>query len=402
MDVNGSEAVKFSTARGYGMETLVQHAGQEPKIWSTDSAVIPPIVTSTTFRLPDVAETGDFVYARCGNPTRNSFESCIAALEGAKHGIAFASGVTTLFCVTNMLKSGDHIVSGNELYGGCSDQMKQITSNLNIQTTFVDSRDPKNVAAAMTPNTKMVWIETPSNPGLRISDIAAIAEIAHNNGAFLCVDNTFSSPYFQQPLKLGADLVMSSVTKYINGHTDVLMGIVCTNRDDFNERLRNFQLLIGAVPSPFDCYLANRGVKTLPLRMEKHQENAIAVAKALAENPRVEKVLYPGLPSHPQHELAKKQMSGFSGMVSLWIKGGLKEVKIFFKSLKVVLFAVSLGGTHSLTEHPATLTHDGLTAEEKEDLGVQDNLVRLSVGLETTSDLIADLEQALKAAIPEV
>ncbi|XP_077982782.1 cystathionine gamma-lyase-like [Glandiceps talaboti] len=391
------------TKKSPGMETLVQHAGQGSEVWCTDSAVVPPIVTATTFKIPVIGVRGDYVYARWGNPTRNSFETCIAALEGAKHGISFSSGVTTLYCVTNLLKAGDHIISGNEIYGGCIDQMREITCNMDIETTFVDSREPKNVANAIKPNTKMVWIETPTNPGLRLSDIKAIADIVHKHeNIFLCVDNTFSSPYFQQPLKLGADLVMSSVTKYINGHSDVLMGIVCTNREDFNGRLRRFQQLIGAVPSPFDCYLANRGVKTLPIRMEKHQQNATAVAKALETNPRVEKVLYPGLESHPQHELAKKQMSGFSGMVTMWIKGGMEEAKIFFNEVKVFTNAASLGGTHSLCEHPATLTHDGLSPEERADLGVSDNMVRMSIGLETDTDLIADLEQALKLAIPEI
>ncbi|XP_070573990.1 cystathionine gamma-lyase-like [Ptychodera flava] len=383
---------------GYDMDTLVQHAGQSADVWCTDSALVPPIMTSTTFRLPGVGELGEFVYARLGNPTRNAFEKCIASLESAKHGIAFSSGATAQFCVASLVKAGEHIISGNDLYGGSTEQLKLMANKYNIETSFVDCRESKNFAAAVKPNTKMIWIETPTNPGLRLADIAAIAEIAHNNGAFLCVDNTFSSPYFQKPLKLGADAVMSSVTKYINGHSDVLLGTVCTNNDEINEELRSFQKLIGAVPSPFDCYLANRGVKTLPLRMEKHQENAIAVAKALAENPRVEKVLYPGLASHPQHDLAKKQMTGFSGMVSFWIKGGLDEVKLFFKNLKIFAFSASLGGNHSLTEHPATLSHGGLTEEERAEVDVTDNLIRLSIGLESSSDLIADLENALKAA----
>ncbi|XP_006816924.1 putative cystathionine gamma-synthase [Saccoglossus kowalevskii] len=357
-------------ATSLGFDTLVQHAGQGPEHWCTQNALVPPIVTSTTFLLPGIRDKWidlPYVYSRQGNPTRNAFEICIASLDGAKHGIAFSSGVTTALAVTMaFLKTGDHIICGSEVYGGISDQFRQITSKMGIDVSFIDTTDPKNVEKSIKTNTRMIWLETPSNPCLRITDIKAIAVIAHQHpDLFLAVDNTFSSPYYQKPLELGADLCMASVTKYINGHSDVLMGILCTNNDEFNEKLRNMQLLTGGVPSPFDCYLANRGVKTLPVRMERHQQNAFAVANFLQKNPRVEKALYPGLPNHPQYELAKKQMKGFSGMVCFWLKGGFDEAEIFLNKLQLFKNAASLGSVHSLAEHPITNKYDHLFSNQK-------------------------------------
>lgn len=289
----------------------------------------------------------------------------------------------------------------DDLYGGTNRYFRKIASKFGIEATFVDMTNPENVTSAIKPNTRLVWIETPTNPTLKIVDIEAVSKIAHQHpNIVVVVDNTFASPYFQRPLTLGADIAYHSVTKYLNGHSDVVMGAVITNSGDLEEKLRFLQNAIGPVPSAFDCYLLNRGLKTLHLRMKQHQINGFAVARALEANPRVTKVLHPGLESHPNHATAKKQMIGYSGMVTFYIKGGLEESRVFLQSVKVFTLAESLGGYESLAEHPAIMTHASVAKEEREKLGIHDNLVRLSVGLEDSADLVADLEQALAKAVP--
>lgn len=380
--------------------TRAIHEGSEPEQWR-HLAVVPPISMSTTFKQDGPADFKFYEYGRSGNPTRDCLEKCLASIENAKFGLAFSSGLGATVTITHLLSAGDHAISMDDLYGGTNRYFRTIASRMGITIDFVDATDPRNVENAMKPNTKMVWIETPTNPTMKIVDIAAVAAIVKKHGnSFMVVDNTFMSPYFQRPLDLGADLVMSSVTKYINGHTDVIMGAICTSREDLHERLRFLQNAIGPVPSPFDCYLVNRSIKTLALRMEKHMENGLAVARFLEKHPCVEKVIHPGLPSHPQHELFKRQTFGHSGMLSIYIKGNNLEVsKKFFKQLKVFTLAESLGGYESLCELPSVMTHASVPKETRDKLGITDGLIRLSCGLENAEDLIKDLDQALRAVV---
>ncbi|XP_033736858.1 cystathionine gamma-lyase-like [Pecten maximus] len=376
------------------------HAGQEPEQWKC-KAVVPMISMSTTFKQEGPGQHCGYEYSRSGNPTRNCLEKCIAALEGAKLGMVFASGLATTTAITHLLKQGDHIVSMNDLYGGTNRYFKKVASRMGIETSFVDCTVAKNVGAAIKPNTKMVWMETPTNPTMQLVDIEAVVSVvrASNQDIFVVVDNTFMSSYFQRPLSLGADIVMHSLTKYMNGHSDSVMGALATNSDKLGEELRFLQNAFGPIPSPFDCFLVNRGLKTLHVRMKEHMKNGLAVAKFLESHRCVEKVIHPGLPSHPQHELAKRQMRGFSGMVTFYIRGGLNEASTFLKRLKVFTLAESLGGFESLAELPSVMTHASVPIEERDQLGISDNLIRLSVGLEDEADLLADLDQALKAAV---
>ncbi|XP_067028412.1 cystathionine gamma-lyase-like [Acropora muricata] len=382
--------------------TLAIHAGQDPEQWNS-RAVVPPIFMSSTYQQDAPGVHRGCVYSRTGNPTRNCFETCVAALEGAKHGIATASGVAATMLVTQLLKTGDHILCVEDVYGGTYRYFSQIAApQIGIEISFVDLSDLSKLKSAIKPNTKMVWIETPSNPLLKLVDIQGASEIVHQHeGIILVADNTFMSPYFQRPLSLGADIVMHSVTKYLNGHSDTVMGVICADNDEICNKLRYLQNALGPVPSPFDCFLANRGLKTLHLRMRQHETSALAVARYLEKNPRVERVIYPGLESFPQLELAKKQMTGFGGMVSFFIKGDMENSKQFFKASKLFALALSLGGHESLTELPALMTHASVPKDEKEILGISDTLIRLSVGLEDTEDLIEDLDQALKKAVPD-
>ncbi|XP_013408978.1 cystathionine gamma-lyase [Lingula anatina] len=376
------------------------HEGQEPEQWNS-MAVVPPISLAATFKQSAPGKHAGFEYGRSGNPTRNVLEKCIASLENAKHCLCFASGLAATTAITHMLNAGDHIISMDDLYGGTNRYFNKVAKRLNLETSFVDCTDSANVAKAMKPNTKMIWIETPTNPTLKLVDIKEVCDIAHKQkDVFVAVDSTFTSSYFQRPLDLGADIVMHSLTKYMNGHSDVIMGAAALNNDDLHERLRFLQNSIGCVPSPFDCYLVNRGLKTLHLRMREHMKNGLAVAKFLEQSPRVDKVVHPGLPSHPQHELAKRQMKGFSGMVTFFIKGGIKESETFLKSLKLFTLAESLGGFESLAEHPGIMTHASVPEDHRVLLGINDSLIRLSVGIEDLEDILADLDQALKAAIP--
>ncbi|XP_046846188.1 cystathionine gamma-lyase-like isoform X2 [Xenia sp. Carnegie-2017] len=344
-------------------------------------------------------------YSRAGNPTRECFEKCIASLENAKHGIQIllmccsASGLAALATITHLLKADDHVVVCDDVYGGTNRYFSKVSTRFNLEISMVDVTDIEKLKLAIKSNTKMVWIETPTNPLLKLIDIQAVADVAHKHeGILVVVDNTFITPYFQNPLELGADIVTHSITKYINGHADVVMGFIATNNDIIHEKLRFLQNAMGAVPGPFSCYLALRGVKTLHLRMREHEKNAFEVARFLNTSPHVKKVVYPGLESHPQHELAKKQMSGFGGMVTFFINGDIETAKSFFKHSKIFTLAESLGGYESLAEHPALMTHASVPQNEREVLGISDSLIRLSVGLESGKDLIKDLDEALKAA----
>ncbi|XP_010356976.1 cystathionine gamma-lyase isoform X2 [Rhinopithecus roxellana] len=316
-------------------------------------------------------------------------------------GLAFASGLAATVTITHLLKAGDQIICVDDVYGGTNRYFRQVASEFGLKISFVDCSKIKLLEAAITPETKLVWIETPTNPILKMIDIEACAHIVHKHGdIILVVDNTFMSPYFQRPLALGADICMCSATKYMNGHSDVVMGLVSVNCERLHNRLRFLQNSLGAVPSPLDCYLCNRGLKTLHVRMEKHFKNGMAVAQFLESNPGVEKVIYPGLPSHPQHELAKRQCTGCTGMITFYIKGTLQHAEIFLKNLKLFTLAESLGGFESLAELPAIMTHASVPKNDRDVLGISDTLIRLSVGLEDEKDLLEDLDQALKAAHP--
>ncbi|KAK7100507.1 hypothetical protein V1264_023450 [Littorina saxatilis] len=376
------------------------HEGQEPEQWKS-MAVVPPISTSTTFKQFAPAEHTGFEYSRSGNPTRKCLETCIASLEGGKHALCYASGLAATLNVVHLLKQGDHVISMDDVYGGTNRYFRTCAAPMGIDISFVDCTNIEHVEKALKPNTKMVWIETPTNPTLKLVDIVAVSKLVHSKtDAFVVVDNTFMSSYFQRPLELGADMVMHSITKYMNGHSDVVMGALAVKDDKLAERLRYLQNAIGAVPSPFDCYLVNRGLKTLALRMKQHMISGMAVARFLEKSPKVVKVVHPGLESHPQHELAKQQMRGFSGMLTFYIKGGKQEASTFLKTLKIFTLAESLGGYESLCELPSVQTHASVPDDQREKLGISDSLIRLSVGLEDIDDLIADIDQALNAAVP--
>ncbi|XP_030061884.1 cystathionine gamma-lyase [Microcaecilia unicolor] len=381
--------------------TQAIHAGQEPEQWRS-MAVVPPISLSTTFKQCGPGEHVGYEYSRSGNPTRDCLEKAVAALDGAKYSLAYASGLAATVNIAHLLKAGDHIICTSDVYGGTNRYFRRIANEIGLNVSFVDCTDLELLEAAITPKTKLVWLETPTNPMMTVIDIKSCADIVHKHGEILlAVDNTFVSAYFQRPLALGADICMCSATKYMNGHTDVVMGLISTNCDELYERLKFLQNSLGSVPSPFDCFLCNRGLKTLALRMKQHFQNAMAVAQFLESDPRIETVLFPGLPSHPQYELMKRQCSGCSGMISFYIKGNLEHAKIFLKSLKLFVLAESLGGYESLAEHPGIMTHASVPEEDRKVLGISDTLIRLSIGLEDIDDIIEDLDQALKAAHPE-
>ncbi|XP_041064762.1 cystathionine gamma-lyase-like [Carcharodon carcharias] len=382
--------------------TQALHVGQDAEQWKS-KAVVPPISLSTTFKQSAPGQHAGFEYSRSGNPTRNCLEKAVAAVDGAKYSLAFASGLATTMTIAHLLKSGDNIICMNDVYGGTNRYFRRVASEMGLETSFIDCSSVKCLDAAIKSNTKLVWIETPTNPMMNVADIKACAETVHKHGdIILVVDNTFMSAYFQRPLALGADICMYSATKYMNGHSDVVMGLASMNRDDLYEKLKFLQNAIGAVPSPFDCYMCNRGLKTLALRMKQHFKNALIVAQFLEADPRVEKVIFPGLPSHPQYNLMKQQCTGSSGMMTFLIKGGLENAKTFLKNLKLFTLAESLGGYESLAEHPAIMTHASILKEDRDALGISDTLIRLSIGLEDIADIIEDLHQALKAAHPDV
>ncbi|XP_063795167.1 cystathionine gamma-lyase [Pseudophryne corroboree] len=378
------------------------HAGQEPEQWNS-RAVVPPISLSTTFKQDGPGEHAGYEYSRSGNPTRNCLEKAVAVLDGAKYCLAYASGLAATLNVAHLLKAGDEIICTTDVYGGTNRYFRKIASEMGLKAKFVNCSDLKCLEAAITSDTKLVWVETPTNPTLTVIDIKGCADIVHKHkDILLAVDNTFMSAYFQRPLALGADICMYSATKYMNGHSDVVMGLVSVNTDELNERLKFLQNALGAIPSPFDCYLCNRGLKTLHLRMKQHFHNALAAAMFLEKDPRVDKVIFPGLPSHPQYELTKRQCTGVPGMVTFYIKGGLEHATIFLKSLKVFALAESLGGYESLAEHPVIMTHASVPEEDRVLLNISDSLIRLSIGLEDTEDIIEDLDQALRVVHPDL
>jgi len=357
-------------------------------------AVMPPIYQTSTYVQEGLGRNKGYEYARTQNPTRQALERSVAALEGGLHGFAFGSGLAAVDAVMKLLSAGDHVVSGENVYGGTHRQMTLIWSRLGLSFTFVDGADTDAVAAAVTPRTKVIYAETPTNPLMRLCDLAATAAIAKRAGALLVVDNTFATPCFQRPLELGADLVLHSTTKYLNGHSDMVGGMLVTSRDDLAERLAFIQNGTGAVPGPFDCWLALRGIKTLPLRMRQHDANGRRIAEWLTHQPRVRRVYYPGLPDHPQHDLACRQMSGFGGMVAVEL-GDAAFARRTAERTKVFALAESLGGVESLIGHPASMTHASVPPELRQKMGLTDSLLRLSVGIEDVEDLIEDLDQAL-------
>lgn len=374
--------------------TRAIHAGQEAD--PATGATIVPIYQTSTYTQADIGVHKGYEYSRTGNPTRTALEACLAALEDAEYGLAFATGMAATSTVMAMLSAGDHVVAADDLYGGTYRVFDKVFSRLGLEFTFVDARDPANVAEALRPNTKLVWLETPTNPLLRLCDIRAIADITREKGLILAVDNTFMSPYFQQPLNLGADLVVHSTTKYIGGHSDVVGGAILTSNKELYQRIQFLQNAMGGVPGPFDAWLTLRGAKTLAVRMRAHAENAMAVAQFLEQHPKITAVNYPGLESHPQHALAKAQMTGFGGMISFEVQGGIEAGKKVATSTKLFSLAESLGGVESLIGHPATMTHAAIPPEQRQAVGLSDGLIRISVGIEDIEDLLADLAQALE------
>jgi cystathionine gamma-lyase len=355
--------------------TNLIHVGQDPEQWKC-KAIVPPIFTTTTYKQDEPGQPLLHDYIRDGNPTRTALEKGLASAEDAKYAHVFSSGMAAVSSVIQaLLKSGDGIVSVNDVYGGVNRYYRKMASKFGITTKLVDATDVSNIEEAITDNTKIIWMESPTNPTLTVIDLKAIADIAHKKGCTLVVDNTFMTPYFQRPLALGADVVLHSMTKYLNGHCDVLMGALCTNNEEFHKEFKFQQLAVGAIPSPFDCYLANRGLRTLHVRMKQHAINALAIAQYLESSSHVESVLYPGLPSHPQHEIAKRQCRGYGGMVSFRIKGDISNAKKFIKSLKIFTLAESLGGVESLIEIPSLMTHLSVPPEERAILGITDTLV---------------------------
>jgi cystathionine beta-lyase/cystathionine gamma-synthase len=377
------------------LRTRAVHAGLVPDPLA--GAVMPPIYQTSTYIQDGLGRHKGYEYARTRNPTREALERNVAALEGGRHGLAFSSGLAAVDAVMKLLSAGDHVVCGENVYGGTHRQMTRIWERLGLTFSFVDGGSTDEVAAAVSPRTKLVYAETPTNPMMRVCDLAATGAIAAQAGALFVVDNTFATPCFQRPLEFGADLVLHSTTKYLNGHSDMVGGLVVTSRDDLAERLAFIQNGSGAVPGPFDCWLALRGIKTLPLRMRAHDESGRRVAEWVERHPRVQQVYYPGLPSHPQHELACRQMSGFGGMLSVEL-GEAGFARRMVERTKVFALAESLGGVESLIGHPASMTHASVPPELRRKMGLTDSLVRLSVGIEDVEDLIEDLDQALAGA----
>jgi cystathionine gamma-lyase len=377
----------------YQFETRAIHAGQAPD--PATGAIMTPLYLTSTFvqSAPGVHQGYD--YSRSGNPTRRAYEDCVANLESARYGFAMASGCIGTATIVHLLSAGDHVVACDDMYGGSYRLFERVFARNGIEFSYADLSEPANLQKALRKNTRLVWVETPSNPLLKLVDIAAVALVAHAAGSKLAVDNTFASPYFQRPIELGADMVLHSTTKYINGHSDLVGGVVITDDDAIAEELKFLANAMGGIQSTFDAFLCLRSLKTLAIRMKAHEANAFAVARFLEGHPKVEAVRFTGLPSHPQHALAQRQMSGHGGMLTCNIKGGLAETRRFLEAVKVFTLAESLGGVESLIEHPAIMTHASLPADVRHALGIGDNLVRLSVGIEAEADLLRDLDRAL-------
>ncbi len=376
----------------FGLATRAVHAGQEPEPLS--GAVTLPIYQTSTYVQQAIGENKGYDYARTINPTRQALERNVAALEGGAHGFAFGSGMGAIHAVLTLLSAGDHVVCGENVYGGTHRLMDKVLTRLGLTFTFVDARSVDTVAAAVTPKTKLLFAETPTNPMMRLCDLAALGDLARDRKLLYAVDNTFATPVFQRPLEQGADLVIHSTTKYLNGHSDMVGGLVILKRDDLAEQLQFIQKSVGAVPGPFDCWLALRGCKTLPLRMRQHDANGRRIAEWLAGDRRVQAVHYPGLPSHPQHDLACRQMTGFGGMLSIET-GSFDRAQQVVSRTRLFALAESLGGVESLIGHPASMTHAAVPPSMRQAMGLSDGLVRLSAGIEDVGDLMADLDQAL-------
>jgi cystathionine gamma-lyase len=377
-------------------ETRAIHDGQQPD--ASTGAVIVPVYQTSTFEQEAIGKHKGYEYSRTGNPTRHALEIALAFLEEGKYGLAFASGVAATTAVFNLLKKGDHIIAGNDIYGGTYRLLEKVFKRWGVDIDYAELDDPRTFKRLINKKTKLIWIETPTNPLLKIVDIKKVAELARRNNVLLAVDNTFASPYFQRPLLLGADIVVHSTTKYIAGHSDIIGGAVVVNNEKIYTDLKFYQNAAGAVPGPWDCWLVLRGIKTLAIRMKAHQENAFYLAEYLSQHPKVEKVYYPGLKSHKGYNVARRQMSGFSGMFSLELKGGFLAVERLFSKLKLFILAESLGGVESLVCYPARMTHVSMPAEERLKRGIKDNLVRVSVGIENKLDLKDDFKDALSVA----
>lgn len=381
-------------------ETKAIHVGEEPNLREGGSGdVVVPIHLSSTFARREVEKpTGGYEYSRSGNPTRHALEKRLAVLENARFGLAFSSGLAaeTVLCMT-LLKSGDHVIAFDDLYGGTKRLFNTIFNrNFGVEFSYVDARDKENIKRGIKKNTRLVWLETPTNPLMRLCDLKGISGIAREKGILTVVDNTFMSPYFQRPLDFGIDIVVHSTTKYLNGHSDSVGGAVMLNNEEMYGKLKFNQNAIGAILSPFDSYLVLRGIKTLAIRMDRHSQNAIDIARYLESHPKVRNVYYPGLKSHPQFEMARRQMSGFGGMISFEMDGGLEEARAFLEGLRIFSLAESLGGVESLIEHPALMTHASIPKEEREKVGITDSLIRVSAGIEAVDDLKEDLDNALR------
>jgi len=379
------------------IETRAVHAGQEPD--AETGAVMTPIYASSTFAQDGPGQDRGYEYARTGNPTRTDLEANLASLEGGEFGRAFASGMAGINTVLNLLESGDHVVAGDDIYGGTHRLFRQVYEDYDLEFSFVDTTDLGAVEDAIRPETELLWVETPTNPLMRVNDIGALSDLAHEHDALCAVDNTFATPYLQRPLEFGADVVSHSLTKYLGGHSDVVGGALVTDDPDLDEQFGFYQNSVGATPGPFEAFLVLRGTKTLPVRMDRHCENARVLATWLEDHPDVDRVYYPGLDSHPQHGLAAEQMSDFGGMLSFELDGTLEETSELVSGTEVFTLAESLGGVESLIEQPAAMTHAAIPREERIAAGLRDGLVRVSVGLEHVDDLRADLEAAIDAAL---
>ena len=375
-------------------DTKIVRAGIEPD--PTTGAIVPPIYQTATYVLPEVGRDLGFDYTRSANPTREILENNLATIEGGRFGTCFSSGMSAVDSVLKLLGKGDHVVCSDDVYGGVSRHFNNILVNYGLTFTYVDSSNPENVENAIRSETKLFWIETPTNPLLKITDLNAISKIAKKHQILFGVDSTFATPVFLRPFEFGADIVMHSTTKYISGHNQLIGGIIITNDEEIHERMKFVQKTIGAVPSPFDCWLTLLGVKTLHLRMHRHASNAQAVAEFLESHPQVEKITYPGLKSHPQYGVAKEQMDGFSGMISFELKGGIPAGTTVMNNVKLCSLAESLGAVETMITHPATMTHVDVPAVERHARGLTDGLVRISVGIEDPDDIIDDLKQALE------
>ena len=375
--------------------TRAIHAGQDPE--PVTGSVTVPVYLTSTYQQPGPGKEGKYVYSRTANPTRTALEECLASLEEGRHGLAFSSGMAATTTILLSLQKGDHVIAGDDIYGGTYRLFDQVLRKYGLQFTYVNPENPGNVENAIRKDTRLIWIETPTNPLMRIVDIRQISKISKKAHALLVVDNTFMSPYLQNPLQLGADIVVHSTTKYLGGHSDLIGGATITKDEDVHSSLKYLQNAVGAVPGPLDCYLVLRGIKTLAVRMDRHSYNARVVSELLTKQPKVEKVNYPGLPDHPQRALVKRQMRGNGGMLSFQLKGSFNQIKKFLKTLRVFTVAESLGGVESLIEHPASMTHASVPKERRLKLGISDNLIRVSVGIEDVEDLVQDLDKSFKA-----